>query len=156
MLAPNTAIQSQWIAEAQTLGIDASDDKSLASPLTCLTYQSLAVFDAEATDADASTVVDRLHANGVALFERIRAQPRLVLVLDECHHLLEVWGRLLAELLDAVDRAHVLALTATPPESLAGEQRALVDQLFGSILYRVSVPAVVKRGTSRRSTSSCG
>ncbi|MCY4726821.1 DEAD/DEAH box helicase family protein [Nocardioides sp. STR2] len=146
VLAPNTAIQSQWIAEARTLGLDASDDTSLASPLTCLTYQSLAVFDSEATDADANTVVDRLHPNGVALFERIRAQTRLVLVLDECHHLLEVWGRLLAELLDAVGRAHVLALTATPPESLAGEQRALVDQLFGNIRYRVSVPAVVKEG----------
>jgi len=146
VLAPNTAIQSQWIAEARTMGLDASDDKSLTSPLTCLTYQSLAVFDSEATDADASTVVDRLHPNGVALFDRIRAEPRLVLVLDECHHLLEVWGRLLAELLEAVDRAHVLALTATPPESLAGEQRTLVDQLFGSILYRVSVPAVVKEG----------
>lgn len=146
VLAPNTAIQSQWIAEATAMGLDASDDKSLANPLTCLTYQSLAVFDSEATDADVTTVVDRLHPNGVALFDRIRAEPRLVLVLDECHHLLEVWGRLLAELLDAVDRAHVLALTATPPESLAGEQRALVDQLFGSILYRVSVPAVVKEG----------
>jgi superfamily II DNA or RNA helicase len=146
VLAPNTAIQSQWIAEARAMGLDASDDKSLASPLTCLTYQSLAVFDSEATDADATTVVDRLHPNGVALFDRIRAEPRLVLVLDECHHLLEVWGLLLAELLGAVDRAHVLALTATPPESLAGEQRALVDQLFGSILYRVSVPAVVKEG----------
>lgn len=148
VLAPNTAIQSQWIAEAQAMGLDASDDKSLASPLTCLTYQSLAVFDSEAADDDDSTttVVDRLHPNGVALFDRIRAQPRLVLVLDECHHLLEVWGRLLAELLDAVGRAHVLALTATPPESLVGEQRALVDQLFGSIRYRVSVPAVVKEG----------
>jgi superfamily II DNA or RNA helicase len=146
VLAPNTAIQSQWIAEARTMGLEAGDDKSIAGPLTCLTYQSLAVFDSEATDADASTVVDRLHPNGVDLFDRIRAQPRLVLVLDECHHLLEVWGRLLAELLDAVECAHVLALTATPPESLAGEQRALVDQLFGSILYRVSVPAVVKEG----------
>ncbi|MBC2931513.1 DEAD/DEAH box helicase family protein [Nocardioides sp. zg-1228] len=148
VLAPNTAIQSQWIAEAQTLGLDASDDKSLLSPLTCLTYQSLAVFDSEAAgDVDSTTpVVDRLHPNGVALFERIRTQPRLVLVLDECHHLLEVWGRLLAELLDAIGRAHVLALTATPPESLAGEQRALVDRLFGEIRYRVSVPAVVKEG----------
>lgn len=148
VLAPNTAIQSQWIAEARTLGLDASDDKSLVSPLTCLTYQSLAVFDSEAADDDDSmtTVVDRLHPNGIALFDRIRAQARLVLVLDECHHLLEVWGRLLAELLDAVGRAHVLALTATPPESLAGEQRTLVDQLFGSIRYRVSVPAVVKEG----------
>ncbi len=148
VLAPNTAIQSQWVAEARTMGLDASDDKSLISPLTCLTYQSLAVFDSEAADDVDSTapVVDRLHPNGVALFDRVRAQSRLVLVLDECHHLLEVWGRLLAELLGAVGRAHVLALTATPPESLAGEQRALVDQLFGSIRYRVSVPAVVKEG----------
>lgn len=148
VLAPNTAIQAQWIAEARTMGLEASDDKSLTSPLTCLTYQSLAVFDSEAADdVDSRTsVVDRLHPNGVALVDRVRAQPRLVLVLDECHHLLEVWGRLLAELLDTVGRAHVLALTATPPESLAGEQRALVDQLFGSIRYRVSVPAVVKEG----------
>ncbi|WP_374457310.1 DEAD/DEAH box helicase family protein [Nocardioides sp.] len=148
VLAPNTAIQSQWIAEARATGLDASDDKALTSTLTCLTYQSLAVFDSEAADDDDSvqSVVDRLHPNGVALFERIRSQPRLVLVLDECHHLLEVWGRLLAELLEAVDRAHVLALTATPPESLVGEQRALVDRLFGTIRYRVSVPAVVKEG----------
>ncbi|MDT0185300.1 DEAD/DEAH box helicase family protein [Microbacterium sp. ARD31] len=148
VLAPNTAIQSQWIAEARAMGLDASDDKALTSDLTCLTYQSLAVFDSEAADDDDSvqSVVDRLHPNGVELFERIRSQPRLVLVLDECHHLLEVWGQLLAELLEAVDRAHVLALTATPPESLVGEQRALVDRLFGTIRYRVSVPAVVKEG----------
>ncbi|RYB95861.1 DEAD/DEAH box helicase [Nocardioides oleivorans] len=145
VLAPNTAIQSQWIAEARVMGLDASDDRSLAAALTCLTYQSLAVFDSEATDA-AVTVVDRLHPNGVALFDRIRTEPDLVLVLDECHHLLEVWGRLLAELLEAVSTAHVLALTATPPESLTAEQRALVDELFGSIRYRVSVPAVVKEG----------
>ncbi len=76
VLAPNTAIQSQWVAEARTMGLDASDDKSLISPLTCLTYQSLAVFDSEAADDDDSTtpVVDRLHPNGVALFERIRTQ----------------------------------------------------------------------------------
>lgn len=146
VLAPNTAIQSQWVAEARAAGLDAGDDKALSSSLTCLTYQSLAVFDSEAADDESTDVVDRLHANGVALFERIRSQPRLVLVLDECHHLLEVWGRLLAELLEAVERAHVLALTATPPESLAGDQRELVDRLFGTIRYRVSVPAVVKEG----------
>lgn len=150
VLAPNTAIQSQWIAEARAMGLDADDDRSLTSPLTCLTYQSLAVFDAEAAegqdDDETSAIVDRLHPNGVALFDRIRAQPRLVLVLDECHHLLEVWGRLLAELLEAIPTAHVLALTATPPDCLAGEQLALVEKLFGRILYRVSVPAVVKEG----------
>ena len=29
VLAPNTAIQSQWVAEARTMGLDASDDTSL-------------------------------------------------------------------------------------------------------------------------------
>lgn len=151
VMAPNTAIQAQWISEARELGLDASDDKSLASPLTCLTYQSLAVFDSEAADTaesagSRSPVVDRLHPNGVELFDRLRRQPHLVLVLDECHHLLETWGHLLAELLHTIERAHVLALTATPPSSLTGEQRVLVENLFGSILYQVSVPAVVREG----------
>ena len=77
VLAPNTAIQSQWVAEARTLGLDASDDKSLTSPLTCLTYQSLAVFDSEAADdVDSTTpVVDRLHPNGEALVDRVSAEP---------------------------------------------------------------------------------
>ena len=76
VLAPNTAIQSQWIAEARATGLDASDDKALTSTLTCLTYQSLAVFDSEAADDDdsAQSVVDRLHPNGVALFEWIRSK----------------------------------------------------------------------------------
>jgi hypothetical protein len=67
-------------------------------------------------------------------------------VLDECHHLLEVWGRLIGELLDELPNALVLGLTATPPEALTADQAALVDELFGKPLYRVSIPAVVKVG----------
>ena len=70
----------------------------------------------------------------------------LLLVLDECHHLLEVWGRLLGELLDQLPDAMVLGLTATPPEALTADQAVLVDELFGAPLYRVSIPAVVRVG----------
>ena len=68
------------------------------------------------------------------------------MVLDECHHLLEVWGRLIGELLDELPNALVLGLTATPPEALTADQALLVDELFGTPLYRVSIPAVVKVG----------
>ena len=42
----------------------------------------------------------------------------MTLVLDECHHLLEVWGRLLRDVLAELPDAFVLGLTATPPDTL--------------------------------------
>jgi hypothetical protein len=92
------------------------------------------------------TLLSRLHANGLAFVEQLKNAGPLLLVLDECHHLLEVWGRLLGELLDQLPDAMVLGLTATPPEALTADQAVLVDQLFGAPLYRASIPAVVKVG----------
>ncbi len=98
----------------------------------------------------AGSLLDRLHPNGRAFIEQLKsAQSQgkpLLLVLDECHHLLEVWGRLIGELLDQLPNALVLGLTATPPEALTADQALLVDELFGTPLYRVSIPAVVKVG----------
>ena len=206
VLGPNTAIQGQWAAQAAALGLDVGTDRSLATTVTALTYQALAVFDADDEvddDGRASPVVeevaqqlsrnpgdlaarsgrtspgfetgaerppqpsttqppttqppttqppttptllDRLHENGRAFIEQLRDAGPLLLVLDECHHLLEVWGRLIGELLDQLPNALVLGLTATPPEALTADQAVLVDQLFGTPLYRVSIPAVVKVG----------
>ncbi len=67
-------------------------------------------------------------------------------MLDECHHLLEVWGRLLQEVLDELPNAFVLGLTATPPSTLTQDQKALVDELFGATLFTASIPAVVREG----------
>jgi hypothetical protein len=92
------------------------------------------------------TLLDRLHDNGRAFVEQLKNAGPLLLVLDECHHLLEVWGRLIGELLDELPNALVLGLTATPPEALTADQAVLVGELFGTPLYRVSIPAVVKVG----------
>ena len=139
VLGPNAAIVGQWEAQAAELGV----------PVTAWTYQSVAVFDPDAEvdeDGDERSPVARLHENGRARVEELRAAGPLLLVLDECHHLLEVWGRLLADLLEELPQARVLGLTATPPAALSGDQAALVQTLFGATVFEVTIPAVVREG----------
>ncbi len=166
VLGPNTAIVGQWVRtwrSYQPSLVDVASDRSLDAPITVLSYQSLAVFDPDA-DEDASgdptgvtqptalgevpgsPVLNRLHPNGRALVDVLRRAGPITIVLDECHHLLEVWGRLLAELLELLPDAFVLGLTATPPDVLDSSQATLVDQLFGSVVHASSIPAAVREG----------
>ncbi len=149
VFGPNTAIQAQWELQATRMGIVAGGDRDLSTRLTALTYQSLAVFDADAEiddEGEETSLLARLHDNGRALVDTLREAGPILLVLDECHHLLEVWGRLLQELLDELPQAHVLGLTATPPDALTAEQALLVHTLFGEAVYTASIPAVVREG----------
>ena len=159
IFSPNTAIQGQWIDEWRRFEpaiIPIGDDRGLATPVTSLTYQSLATFDPDdETDDDGRTtnrtsssvgLLDRLHAGGAELVQQLSAAGPITLVLDECHHLLEVWGRLIAELLEELPDALVIGLTATPPDSLTTAEAELVDDLFGSPLYSTSIPALVRDG----------
>lgn len=154
VLAPNTAIQGQWIRHWE--GFDrpencaAGNDRALGHAVNVLTYQSLAVFDPDAeTDEEgrsATPVRDRLHANGQALVDALHNAGPLTLLLDECHHLLQVWGRLLAEILDEIPDAHVIGLTGTPAASLTTAEKDLVDRLFGPPVTGASIPALVRDG----------
>ncbi|MDP3894600.1 DEAD/DEAH box helicase family protein, partial [Nocardioides sp.] len=149
VLGPNTAIQAQWVEQATGLGLETAAGRDLDTTVSVLTYQSLAVFDADdevTDDGEEDTLLSRLHENGRALVAALREAGPILLVLDECHHLLEVWGRLLAEVLAELPRAHVLGLTATPPAALTSDQGALVDSLFGGTVYEASIPAVVREG----------
>ncbi|WP_067598047.1 DEAD/DEAH box helicase family protein [Nocardiopsis listeri] len=154
VLAPNTAIQGQWIRHWESFerpkGCDAGGDRSLGDAVNVLTYQSLAVFDPDAETDDEgrspTPVSDRLHPNGRALIDALHDAGPLTLLLDECHHLLQVWGRLLAEILDELPDAHVIGLTGTPAGSLTGTERDLVDRLFASPITGASIPALVRDG----------
>ena len=142
--APNVAIVSQWRAAWTAMtGEPATSDRDLPTGFTALTYQSLAVFDGE---ADGDSQKARLHPNGLALVERLHDAGPLTLVLDECHHLLEVWGDLLDEIIAGLPDAIVVALTATPPEMLTATQAARVERLFGDITYQAGIPALVAEG----------
>jgi superfamily II DNA or RNA helicase len=146
VLSPNTAIQGQWVRAWDGYdGPRAGTNRDLRTTFTSLTYQSLAVFDGE--DDATGSQVQRLHPNGLALIETLRAAGPLTLVLDECHHLLEAWGELLHEVLDDLPDAVVLGLTATPPGSMTRSQEELTRMLFGPILYEARIPALVKEGT---------
>jgi superfamily II DNA or RNA helicase len=153
VLVPNTAIQGQWL---DTWGdfappiVGAGIDRDLSAPVTVLTYQSLASFDRSDEDDDdtdeAQSLVDRLHPNGRELVAALRAAGPITLVLDECHHLLEVWGRLLAEVVAGLPDATIVGLTATPPTVLDTAQAELLDELFGDIAFSASIPAAVREG----------
>ncbi len=147
VLSPNTAIQGQWSRTWNAYaGPAAGTRRDLGAAFTSLTYQSLAVFDADEED-DPGSQVGRLHPNGVALIEAMKAAGPLTVVLDECHHLLEVWGELLREVLDQLPEASVLGLTATPPAAMTRGQSDLTRTLFGPVLYEARIPALVKAGT---------
>ena len=150
VLGPNTAIQTQWLRGWDAYGDEkAGSDREITAAFTALTYQSLATFDADREDEDddrKGSLVDDLHDNGRALVERLVEIGDLTLVLDECHHLLEVWGRLLGEVLEQLPDAYVLGLTATPPDTMTADQAALVNRLFGETTYVASIPAVVRQG----------
>ncbi len=89
-----------------------------------------------------------LHPNGRRLLERVRTGGQWTLILDECHHLLEMWGYLLRALVDELgDSVFIVALTATPPSELDDKQAALYRELFGRADFEVATPAVVKEGS---------
>ena len=97
---------------------------------------------------DRDEVLGLLHANGRAIVDRLAAMGPITLVLDECHHLLQLWGHVLEAVIGALDPASVVVgLTATPPDVLSERERALHGALFGGRAdFQVVTPAVVKDG----------
>jgi superfamily II DNA or RNA helicase len=96
---------------------------------------------------DRDALLGLLHENGRALFERIRAAGEVTLILDECHHLLEMWGHLVQALVDTLgDHVFLVGLTATPPADMDTREAELYAALFGHADFAVPTPAVVKEG----------
>ena len=146
----------------------ATASRDLPTPLTVLTYQAVASFDPAGVDgdggADAMTASDgspsshpirrlsdrellaSLHPNGQRLLATLKAAGPATLVLDECHHLLEIWGRLLLAIVGELPDPRIIGLTATPPHMMTTEQAGLHQELFGAVDLEVSAPALVRDG----------
>ncbi|MGH3252630.1 MAG: DEAD/DEAH box helicase family protein, partial [Trebonia sp.] len=173
VLCPNTAIQAQWIGQwrarfAPPEEAQATASRDLPTPLTVLTYQAVASFDPAGVDGDgradegttsggmAAARHDRrlsdrdllasLHPNGQRLLATLKAAGPATLVLDECHHLLEMWGRLLLAIVGELPDPLIIGLTATPPHMMTTEQARLHQELFGTVDLEVSAPALVRDG----------
>jgi superfamily II DNA or RNA helicase len=110
--------------------------------------------DAQAATAGGGTgrrlsdreLLGALHQNGQRLLATLKAAGPVTLVLDECHHLLEMWGRLLLAIVGELPEPRIIGLTATPPHFMTAEQAGLHDELFGTVDLEVSAPALVRDG----------
>jgi superfamily II DNA or RNA helicase len=161
VLSPNTAVQAQWVAQWSQFhgeGLVVTDKREVAD-LTVLTYQAMTSWDRadEATEAvqeqrrravrGEGDLLSLLHPNARAFIEAAADDGPWTLVLDECHHLLEVWGALAGAVVEAFgDGTWVVGLTATPPVALTGPQRDRLEALFGVCDVVVDLPSVVKEG----------
>lgn len=89
-----------------------------------------------------------LHQSSLDTLHRLRQRGIGVVILDECHHLMGHWGRVLADARELLDEPIVVGLTATPPDRTgkAPEDVQRYDDFFGPVDYEVPVPAVVKDG----------
>ena len=69
-----------------------------------------------------------------------------LIILDECHHLMHHWGRILSEVREMFDDPVILGLTATPPDGSGFKELDVkrYDEFFGPIDYSVPVPALVR------------
>src|SRR5258708_10819482 len=88
-----------------------------------------------------------LHPNGRNLIELIRAAGQFTIVLDECHHLLEMWGYLLRALaLELGTNVFLVGLTATPPSEMGAREAVLYQELFAPAAFAVPTPPSLKEG----------
>lgn len=100
-----------------------------------------------ARGGDRAQLLSLLHANGRSMIERMKASGPWTLILDECHHLLEMWGYLVRALIEELaDDVFVVGLTATPPGDMEAREEALYRELFGQANFEVPTPTVVKEG----------
>jgi superfamily II DNA or RNA helicase len=127
----------QWLADLKKHNRDYYD-------------QRLAAYRKHARDAMAiaGDALQTLHVSALDTLTRLRDQGIGLVIVDECHHLLGHWGRVLEAAQDLLAGPIVIALTATPPDR-DGKLPADVhryDRYLGEIDYEVPVPAVVKDG----------
>ena len=112
--------------------------------------QRVAVYRREARAAltQQGRAWDTLHRASRDALMRLRQAGIGLVILDECHHLLGHWGRVLHDAVDLFDGPIILGLTATPPDldDKPAEDVERYQRLLGDLDYEVPVPAVVKDG----------
>jgi len=87
-----------------------------------------------------------LHESSKKNLENLARVGIGMIILDECHHLLGHWGRVLSEIREYFGNPIVLGLTATPPDigSANAEDGERYKEFFGEVDYEVPVPALVR------------
>ena len=136
--------QAQDPAEAQ-MWIESLQSKNQEYYQDRLSFFRKKVRDAVSLEGG---TIKLLHASALATLKRMRDNGLGLVILDECHHLMSHWGRVLAAADEFLGNPIVLGLTATPPDDAQKdtEDAKRYRNYFGPVDYEVPVPAVVKDG----------
>ncbi len=96
--------------------------------------------------AKQGNAISILGESAKANIERLKNIGIGLIILDECHHLMHHWGRILAEVKEIFDNPIILGLTATPPvaEDFDEVDSSRYEEFFGPVDYEVPVPALVR------------
>ena len=106
------------------------------------TYRK-AARDAVAKEGNAISILSPSARQNI---ERLKKIGIGLIILDECHHLMHHWGRILSEVKELFDDPIVLGLTATPPntDDFGADDAKRYEDFFGPVDYQVPVPALVR------------
>ena len=154
--ATDTLAQSLWTENLVTQGEVGSPEEAqvwiadLAAHNPTYYHQRLTVYRRQARTqlGQRGRALDTLHASSRETLQGLHEAGIGLIILDECHHLLGHWGRVLHEAIAGFDDPVIVGLTATPPdlETQPPEAVERYEQLLGELDYEVPVPAVVKDG----------
>lgn len=135
--AENTTAAEIWVNDLRTHNPDYYQQR--------LSYYRKRIRD---DDAAGGRALSMLHDRCVDTLQRLRDQSIGLLILDECHHLMGHWGRVLSEVDQYLGQPVVVGLTATPPDRDGHKPDDVkrYDTFFGDVDFEVPVPAVVKDG----------
>lgn len=151
IVAPTLAIKNQWIQRFCELFLNIetapgwiSSDIRKPGIITVTTYQGVHAaiegaseegeIKGESSKVPASEIIKRLQQKKVGTF-----------ILDEAHHLKNVWWRSLMDLKSKIEPT-VVSLTATPPFDVSGSEWQKYIQLNGPIDVEISVPELMIEG----------
>ncbi len=145
-LSPNAAIQAQWLSRLKEHWVCLDSTLEAFEPhprcsdgpaqepqaLVSLTYQRVAV----------RTRGGEPHPNVTALLSELRQAGVRCVLLDECHHLSNEWGRAVEALNAALGSPFVIGLTATP----VTQEEGPMARLLGEPDHEISLPSVIRSG----------
>ena len=171
VLCPTTAIQAQW----ESVAPPDLDLTALTYQAICQTTDPdgalRAAAEAQLGPSAPSERRDRELARTIALLKRdvargggvqsllapgaiarvdaLRDAGVRTVVLDECHHVVSMWGYLVRAVLylsPPTQDVHVIGLTATAPDDMSADEAALYEELLGPVDFHTPTPAVVREG----------
>jgi superfamily II DNA or RNA helicase len=87
-----------------------------------------------------------LSAGAVERVDALRDAGVRTVILDECHHVVSLWGYLVRAVLTELGDVHVIGLTATAPDDMTADEAALYQELLGPVDFHTPTPAVVREG----------